>query len=86
MNTDLEKLGRNIRCLRVAYGQTQEEFFREHIEEILPVTYSEKAPKNKHFRNAHAIYRSIFEQLKKEYLDAYECGNRDMDSLQTMKT
>lgn len=144
MNTDLGKLGRNIRCLRVAYGETQEELgwsigvekntisyyenrkrepdkeklsaiavhymvsveelltsdfsnvdrisvnshlFWEHIEEILPVTYSEKALKNKHFRKAHSIHRGMFDQLKKEnldgiddldiclneYLDAYEC-------------
>ncbi len=142
--TDLDKLGNNIRCLRIAYGETQEDLgwaigvekntisyyekgkrepdkeklsaiavhymvsveelltsdfsnvgrvsvnshlFWEHIEEILPVTYSEKASKNKHFRKAYSIHRSMFEQFKKEnldsideidvclkeYLDAYEC-------------
>lgn len=121
-----EKLGNNIRCLRVAYGETQEQLgdaigvekntvssyekgrtepnkkilsliaahymisveellsydfsgmdkitfnqneFWEQIDVILPVTSSENAIKNEHFKKAYSIHRKFFDELQKQKLD-----------------
>ena len=121
-----EKLGNNIRCLRVAYGETQEKLgdvigvekntvssyekgrtepnkeilsliathymisveelllydfsrmdkiifnqneFWEQIDVILPVTSSENAIKNEHFKKAYSIHRKFFDELQKQKLD-----------------
>lgn len=120
-----EKLGNNIRCLRVAYGETQEQLgdaigvekntvssyeksrtepnkkilsliaahymisveellsfdfsgmdkiifnqneFWEQIDVILPVTSSENAIKNEHFKKAYSIHRKFFDELQKQKL------------------
>lgn len=122
----LEKLENNIRCLRVAYGETQEQLgdaigvekntvssyekgrtepnkkilsliaahymisveellsydfsgmdkitfnqneFWEQIDVILPVTSSENAIKNEHFKKAYSIHRKFFDELQKQKLD-----------------
>lgn len=121
-----EKLGNNIRCLRMAYGETQEQLgdaigvekntvssyekgrtepnkeilslisshymisveellsydfsgidkitfnqneFWEQIDVILPVTSSDNAIKNEHFKKAYSIHRKFFDELQKQKLD-----------------
>jgi len=118
----LQRLGHNIRCIRVAYGETQEDLgaaigvekntvsyyengkrepnkdtlraiavhymvsveellssdfsnigeivvnpnaLWEHIDEVFPVTCSDAALKNAHFKKAYTIHRKFFDQLKK---------------------
>ena len=66
----------------------------EHIDEVLPVTCSEKAMTNLHFKRAYEIHRHFFDQLRlvkmdgideidvcfEEYLEAYEVDNSKVES------
>ena len=121
---DLNKLGNNIRCLRIAYGESQEALgqiigveksavsmyetgrrepnkdmlrsiaehygasveelltedltemgnarisvnpyvFWEEIDVVLPITASEDALKNPHFKKAHTIHRALFDEFQR---------------------
>lgn len=147
----VQRLGKNIKCIRVAYGESQEKLGEaigvekntvsyyengkrepnkdilraiavhymisveelltgdfsklekitvnqntlwEHIDEVLPVTCSEKAMTNSHFKRAYEIHRHFFDQLRQvkmdgideidmcfeEYLEAYEDDNSKVES------
>ncbi len=147
----VQRLGKNIKCIRVAYGESQEKLGEainvekntvsyyengkrepnkdilraiavhymisveelltgdfsklekitvnqnalwEHIDEVLPVTCSEKAMTNLHFERAYEIHRHFFDQLRlvkmdgideidvcfEEYLEAYEDDNSKVES------
>lgn len=146
-----QRLGKNIRCIRVAYGESQEKLGEaigvekntvsyyengkrepnkdilraiavhymvsveelltgdfsglekitvnqnalwEHIDEVLPVTCSEQAMANPHFKKAYEIHRHFFDLLSKvnmdgidnidvcleEYLEAYEDDNSKVEA------
>ena len=147
-----KKIGKNIRSLRVAYGETQEklseiigyskntvsnyesgirepdqgiltaiakhysvsveelltsdfsnidsitinqDFFWDNIDVLLPVTCSDSALQNKHFKKAYDIHRNFFDRLRKsdmdgiddittvcinEYFEAYEDSDSKVES------
>ena len=80
--SSLERLGANIRSLRKAYGETQEELGAALNVEKNTVSYYENGKREsnkdmlteiaKHFKKAYTFHRAFYDELRKISMDSID--------------